>query len=52
LPAARETRTTTGLRAAERAYRTALDRDPLPATELSQILRTTEKQPDRDLELE
>jgi hypothetical protein len=49
---ARETRTTTGLRTAERAYRTALDRGPLPAPELTRIIPTTEKHRDRDLELE
>jgi hypothetical protein len=46
---ARETRITTGLRAAERAYRTALERDATPAPELTHPRPA--RQPDHDLEL-
>lgn len=50
--AARETRIATRLRAIENAYRSALDPDAAPATELTQLLPLTDKASDRELELE
>jgi hypothetical protein len=50
--AARETRITTRLRAIEHAYRTALDGQATRAPELTQILPSAERTPDREIELE
>ena len=50
--AARETRVATRLRAVERAYRTAIDRDAMAALEPGETLRSVDKAPDQELELE
>jgi hypothetical protein len=49
---AREARVTSRLRAVERAYRTALDPEPAPATDLTQLFSVAERASDRELELE
>ena len=49
---ARETRIATRLRAVERAYRTAIDRDAMAALEPGETLRSVDKAPDQELELE
>jgi hypothetical protein len=50
--ATRETRIATRLRAIERAYRTAIDPDATPEIEPTEILRSAERMPDHELELE
>ena len=50
--AAREAQTATRLRAIERAYRTALDPSATRALGLTQTLPSTDRTPDRELELE
>jgi hypothetical protein len=48
----RETRVATRLRAVERAYRTAIDRDAMAALEPADTLRSADMASDHDLELE
>lgn len=50
--ASRETQTASRLRAVERAYRTAVDRDGPPAPELTQVFRRLGKTFDQQLEME
>jgi hypothetical protein len=50
--ATRETRIAIRLRAIERAYRAALDGDATRAPELTQILPSTDRIPNREMELE
>ena len=50
--AARETRVAARLRAIERAYRTAIDPDAMPALEPAETPRSADMAPDHELELE